>query len=156
MEIRDRRFHRLYKFLDTNGLDWLSDEVRAFATALPSKNLSESEIINLRTKRQALSTQNPAPEVEQKFPINHEIKPINFDDCILYIIDRIEDLISYLEASRKLANEIEIGEIQFSSETNFTITQGGFKSEVQHLPTSKVHRCTTTSRSTSNSNPRIA
>jgi hypothetical protein len=29
---------------------------------------------------------------------------------------------------------------------------GGFKSEVQHLPTGKVHRCTTAPRSTSNSN----
>ena len=110
------RFRLLYRLLDESGLNWLSAEVRSFAV-IPSfdedsnyqiefiRNFNEfDDQINLKINK-FLSSQDSSVNFKK-----------SYDDCIQYLIERIKNLVAYMEGAIGFANELGISDVQLGQE----------------------------------------
>jgi hypothetical protein len=110
------RFRLLYRLLDESGLDWLSAEVRLFAVT-PSSD--EDSNYQLEARGNFNKADDQINLKIDKF-LSSQDSPVNsnksYDDCIQYTIDRIENLVAYMEGAISFANELGIRNVQLGQE----------------------------------------
>lgn len=113
-----QRFRLLYRILDESSLEWLSDEVRAFRLASSFSEVPNEQVEIMRklskSEDQIKPQIFPHPTVQDM----HTPSPKNYNDCIQYIIDRIDNLAGYLEGSVNLAEELGISRVQLNQDMN--------------------------------------
>lgn len=119
MDRYNHRFKLLYRLLDENGIEWLSDEVRSFAIAPPSYEVSEAQASAMRRSLSRMDRQ-VAPQLDTQSVIWSDLvtEPKSFEECIQYLLKRIENLTTYLESSVTLAMELGISNLQLGPEAS--------------------------------------
>ncbi len=114
----NHRFRLLYRLLDETGLEWLSDEVRSFAVAPRYCEVPEDQVEAMRSLiRQDVRV---APQLDTQPVIRSELvtEHKSFEECIQYLVERIENLTTYLESSVTLAMELGISNLQLGPEAS--------------------------------------
>ncbi len=119
MDRYNHRFRLLYRLLDESGLEWLSDEVRSFAIAPPCYEVSEAQAAAMRRSLSRLDIQvTPQPDTQPIIRSDLVTEPKSFEECIQYLVKRIDNLTTYLESSVTLAMELGISNLQLGPEAS--------------------------------------
>lgn len=112
----DRRFRTLYRILDEHQLDWLGEEVRFFQTNGHADALSNEELATLAELEKARVQTNAYEEfglpLVQNYIEERPHKPKSFDECLVFLKIRVEDMAFCLSESENLARELGFSGVQ--------------------------------------------
>lgn len=112
----DRRLSRLYRLLDESGLEWLSEEVRAFSSSGPDHQVHQSMAAELRARSRLSADVTPQLDIQPATKIEPTMLPQQFEACVLYVVKRIQDTAKYLENALATAEELGINSVLLGEE----------------------------------------